>query len=147
MNGAEIARTRIMAIAAVAALVSARVYCVMLPQGNRLSAVRVSLVPGAPEALHLRGRTSVIVDRVQVDAYAALDASDPLGDAREIAAAIYGDVTGGVATGLIGWSGSIGSPGVTVDLIESASRPIEMFVPEEMRQWVVSQDYYVHYRA
>lgn len=147
MNGAEIVRSRALSVAAVTALVSTRVWSVILKQGNTLAAVRVSLVPGAPETMHLRGRSSVIVDRVQVDAYAAIAASDPLGDARAISAALYGDMVGGVATGLNGWAGSIGSPAVMVDLIESASRPIEMFVPDELRQWVVSQDYYVHYRA
>lgn len=148
MNGAEIVRDRLLTLTSVTSLVAMRIWCALLKQGNQSAAVRVSLVPGAPEAVHLRGRSSVIVDRVQVDAYAyEKTSSDPLGDARAIALAAYGDMVGGVATGLIGWSGSLGSPGVLVDAIQSASRPIEMFLADELRQWVVSQDYYVQYRA
>ena len=103
MNGAEITRTRLLAIAAVTALVSTRVYCALLPQGSRSSAIRVSMVAGIPETLHLRGRSSVLIDRVQLDCYAASDAADPLGDARALALAAMGDMAGGVATGLLGW--------------------------------------------
>jgi hypothetical protein len=147
MNGAEITRTRLLAIAAVTALVSTRVYCALLPQGSRSSAIRVSMVAGIPETLHLRGRSSVLIDRVQLDCYAASDAADPLGDARALALAAMGDMAGGVATGLLGWCGSLGSPAVHVDLIEPASRPDEVYMPDELRQWVVTQDLYVHYRA
>lgn len=147
MNGSEIVRARLLTVAAVTALVSQRIYCALLPQGNRSSAIRVSMVAGIPEELHLRGRSSVLVDRVQVDAFAAIDAADPLGDARTLALTAMGDFAAGAATGLIGWAGSIGSPAMKVDLIEPASRPQEVFTPDELRQWAVSQDVYVHYRA
>jgi hypothetical protein len=147
MNGAEIVRYRALAIAAVAALVSTRVYCGLLPQNTRAAAVRISMIAGAPEGLHLRGRTGVVTDRVQVDAYAASDAADPLGQARALMTALCGDTAGSEPTGLIGWFGSIGSPSTRVDLIEPASQPIEQYQPDELRLWVVSQDMYVHYRA
>ncbi len=147
MTGTDIVRMRLAALTAVTALVSTRIYALSLPQTPTLPAIRVALVPGVPESMHLRGRTGVVVERVQVDYYVANTGTNPLGAARAMAAAVYGDMVGGEATGLTGWSGSIGSPATTVDLIEPASQQVEAGAQDELRQTIVSQDYYVHYRT
>lgn len=140
MNGADIVRLRHLAIAAVTALVSTRVYGALLQPDATLPAVRVSLVSAA-ENLHLRGRSGVRVDRVQCDYYAT-----SLSAARAVADAAYGGFVAGAATGLVGWTGSIGSPATMVDLIEPVSR-FEAFEAEEQQAYIVTQDYYVHYRG
>jgi hypothetical protein len=137
MNGADIVRARLAAIGEVTALVSTRIYALMLREGVTLPAMRVTVVSTA-EGLHLRGMTGVRVERVQVDAYAATLAS-----ARAVMDAAFGD---GAASGLAAWSGSIGSPATAVDLIEPLSRS-ELFEPEELQEAIVSQDFYVRYRA
>ena len=138
---------RLAAITAVTMLVSTRIYGQMLPQGATFPAIRVSIVPGVPEEMHLRGRFGVKVDRVQVDCYAANTVSDPLAAARTISSAAYGDFLSGAATGLVGWSGSIGSPETRVDSIQPAFGPVEAYAPDELKQTIVSQDYYVQYRG
>jgi hypothetical protein len=148
MNGVDIVRARIATIAFVAAAVSTRIYSLALPQKPTLPALLVTFVAGPPDSMHLRGPVGVTVDRIQVDVYTdATLAGDPLGTARAIADAIYGSPVNGAMTGLVGWAGSIGSPATTVDVIAPASAPIEMYLAEELRQVVVSQDFYVQYRS
>lgn len=146
MTGADIVRMRLAAITAVTAIVGARIYGLELPQAPTFPAILVSSVARVPETLHLRGTTGVIVDRVQVDCYIANSNADPLGAARALSDAAYGGFLAGAATGLVGWRGSIGSPETTVDLIEPAFGPVELYVPEEKRQTIVTRDYYVHFR-
>jgi len=148
VTGTDIVRLRLAAVTAVTTVVSSRIYVLMLPQRATLPAIRLTLIPGGPDPLHLRGLVGTVTDRVQVDAFTdAATTGDPLETARAIADAVYGEMTGGTATGLAGWAGAIGSPATRVDLIEPAAAPIEQFLADELRQVVISQDYYVHYRA
>lgn len=143
MSGAEIVAARLATIAGVTALVASRIYQLQLPQRVTLPAIRITLVSRV-EPVHLRGLTGLRRERVQVDCYA--DTGDALGTARQIADAAYGACQGGEATGLAGWAGTFGSPAVRVDLIEPLGRN-ELFEPDELRQAIVSDEYYVNYRA
>jgi hypothetical protein len=143
MTSTGIVRMRLEALASVTDLVGTRIYETLLPQKPTTPTIRLTPIAGAPEPLHLRGRVGVKRERVQVDCYA-----DSLLTARAVMRAVRGDTVGGVATGLIGWSGSIGgSPDTRVDLIEPASSPSETYVADELRQWIVSQDVYLQCRG
>lgn len=145
MCGTYIVILRMLAIDALTAIVGTRIYALTLPQGGMLPAVRARQV-SAVESLHLRGALGVRTDRVQIDFVADVASADPLGDARAAADAAFGTFAGGVATGLAGWAGSIGSPATTVDLIEPLDR-VELYEPPVLREAIVTQDFYVHYRA
>jgi hypothetical protein len=143
MTSTGIVRARLEALSSVTALVGTRIYETLLPQKPTTPTIRLTPIAGAPEPLHLRGRVGVKRERVQVDCYA-----DSLLSARAVLRAALGDTVNGAATGLLGWSGSIGgSPDTLVDLIEPASSPSELFVADELRQWIVSQDVYVQFRG
>lgn len=139
MTGTDIVVARLLAVSAVTTLVGSRVRALMLAQGDTLPAIRVSLVVDLHD-LHLRGGAGVHRERVQVDAYATT-----LAAARAVADAALGAFAAGVATGLHGWSGSIGSPATVVDRIEALTR-VEAFDADERQQCIVTQDFEVQYR-
>ncbi len=136
MTATDIVIARHRATAAVVALVGTRITALMLAQGATRPTVRVAAVSQV-DAMHQRGVVGYRVERVQCDYYAAT-----LAQARAVREAAYG---AGDATGLAGWSGSIGSPATQVDLIEPAGAR-EWFDPEERQDAIASQDYLVHYR-
>lgn len=85
---------RLMADAAVAALVGSRVYVVKLPQRVTYPAVRVQLVD-QPQRYHLRGEDELTRARVQIDAYASEDAGgNPYTSADNVADAIEASLSG-----------------------------------------------------
>lgn len=149
MTPAEVVRTRILAITAVTALVSTRVYSVIFPQKPTWPAVRVQDI-GQIEELHLRGSVGVIRGRVQVDVVSGERSGvSALAEAKTVMALIHGATQGfasNVATGLAGYSGSIGSPAVQVDVIEPVDYR-ERFEAEEVRAYLISRDYFVQVRA
>jgi hypothetical protein len=138
---------RLLAISAVTALVSTRVYQLRLPQHTTLPAIRVQLVDERDD-YHLRGATNLLQSRVQVDAYAEeASASDPYATATALADAIQGDFSGGAPSGLSGWQGRDGGspPTIEVAFTERIDRR-PMFEPEELRLVRIRQDYRVHWR-
>lgn len=129
-------RDRLLTVSAVTTLVGARVYAGFLPQSPTLPAVLVQRV-GEVQASHLRGGQQVRMTRVQVTSVAASRAS-----AVAVDAAIEGD---GAGSGLSHWSGSVGSPAVTVRWTEPAGVR-EGYDPGELRQYRIDRDYRVHHR-
>lgn len=144
MTVVEAVRARLLSRSEVTTLVGQRVYTLLVPQNNRTwPVIRLQQI-GTTEALHLRGVESMMRARVQVDAYADASAStvDPYAQAHAVAEAAHGSFSAGVATGLAGWTGTIGSPAFTVACIEPLSQT-EMYEADEFRLVRVTQDYWV----
>jgi hypothetical protein len=137
-------RTRILTIAAVTALASTRVYLLHFPPGVTFPAVRIQQI-GELEEVHLRGSGTLRRARVQIDAVATDDVSASLYcDAADLSDAVHGSVTGGAATGLVGFQGTIG--GVDIASIIALDRR-ETFDPTARRMVVVSRDYWVTFHG
>lgn len=122
---------RLLAVAAVTAIVSARVYTKILPHTTLLPAVRIQLID-AQETPHLRGAGGPYRARVQVDAVASSGAA-----ANALDAAIYGDGVGGA---LAGWRSGLEQ----VDAV----LPIDVredFVADAVDQFRIMRDYLVLY--
>jgi hypothetical protein len=132
---------RLKATAAVAALVSTRVYQLKLPQSPTLPAIRVQLI-SEPGTLHMRGVDSLYRSLIQVDAYAReSDAAnpDPYGTVTRLADAID-DALAGQA-----FPSTDSPPSVQVFTIKRENR-IPLYEAEEQRLVRISQDYYVWWR-
>ena len=129
-------RDRLLAVSAVTDLVSTRVYAGFLPQSPTLPAVLVQRV-GEVQTAHLRGGQQLRPTRVQVTSVATSRAG-----AVAVDEAIEGD---GAGSGLSHWSGSTGSPAVTVRWTEPAGVR-EGYDPGELRQYRIDRDYRVHHR-
>lgn len=142
MTPVEAVRARLLAITPVTALVNTRIYPLKLPQSPTLPAIRVSLV-GVIEFLHFRGTDRMWRAHVQVDAVAKETSGvNAYAQAQAVAAAVHGRFVGGVATGLCGWTGSVGSPACKVAAMIPDGR-MEGYDPEELQHVRVSQDYVV----
>jgi hypothetical protein len=141
----EAIRARVVGLPAVVAIVTARVYLDKLPQSPAYPCVRVQLVD-SDEGQHLRGANGVQQARVQVDAYAQ-EASglDPYAAVATLWRAIHGDGKGTAATGVRGWKGVIGSPGVEILNCRPAGRT-RGYDPDEQRVVRMTQDYWVTFR-
>lgn len=136
MSDAQAAvRDRLLAISAVTALAGTRIYTGHLPQSPTLPAVFVERV-GEVQYFHLRGGERLRMTRVQVTSVALSRAASVALDE-----AVEGDGSG---SGLSNWSGSVGSPSVTVRWMEPAGVD-EGYDPGELRQYRVSRDYRVHH--
>lgn len=144
MTAEEAVRTRLLAVAAVTALVSTRIYMDKLPQSPTYPCARVTLI-SETGAAHLRGADAVKPARVQVDAYAReVSGVDPYALANAVAAAIHGDDDG---SALSGWAGDIGgSPASHVQGCQRLERR-RYYDPDELRVITVSQDYQVWFQA
>lgn len=140
MTVVDLVRARILALSPVTALVSTRVYALSFGQKPELGAVRVQEISDT-EDFHMRGPSGLSVSRVQVDCIATTKAA-----AEAIEAAIKGDGLGSSASGLSGWVGSIGSPSTQVDAVFPAGRR-ESYTAEELRLYMISRDYLVHWRS
>jgi len=139
MTVAAAIRARLLDLAPVTALVSARVYVLRLPQSPALPAVRVQQID-AVDPFHFRGPNGLSRARVQVDSV-----GDTVAEAEAVDAAVYGDGLGSDATGLAGWFGALGSPAFVIDAI----LPIDvrqLIDPEELNQVRVSRDFFVWHR-
>lgn len=134
-DAAALVRDRLLAIAAVTALVGSRVTTGQLPQSTDLPAVLVEVVDDVPAA-HLRGGNSLVPTRVQVTAVANSRA-----EAVAVATAVFGDGAGG---GLANWRGTAGSPGTPVRWVKALGKR-EGYDPDELRQYRVSRDFMVHH--
>lgn len=143
MTPEEAIRTRLLALATVTALVGTRVYLDKLPQSPTYPCVRVSLV-SEQSTYHMRGEDGLRSASVQVDAYAReVSGVDPYALAVAVAEAVHGDEAG---SGLSGFAGTIGSPGVQVYGVFRTDRR-RSYDPDELRVLTMSQDYRVHFRA
>lgn len=145
MTVEEAVRTRLLAVSAVTALASTRVYLDKLPQAPTYPAVRVQLIDD-PTSYHLRGPDALSRARVQVDAFASETSGvDPYAQTAALASAIHGNGFGTSASGLSGWKGSIGSPAFEITAAFRVDRR-RGYVPDELRVVSMSQDYFVWYR-
>lgn len=132
---------RLLAISALTALVSTRVYLDKLPQQPTYPCVRVTLI-SEQEDYHLRGG-GMKTARVQVDAFAKeVSGVDPYALAAAVADAVHGDDAG---SGLSGWSDAIGSPASHVQGCFRIDRR-RQYDPDELRVLTMSQDYQIAYR-
>lgn len=133
-------RARLLTLTPVTALVAARIYTVIFPQGFNSPAIRVQRV-GQVEEMHLRGPINVFRARVQVDSVgrtkAEVDAVDE---------AVQGDGLGNYASGLKGFKGEIGSPPFVIRAILPADVR-DTYDAEELRQYKVSRDFFVHFEG
>lgn len=135
-DAVAVVRDRLLAVSAVTDLVSSRIYAGFLPQSPTLPAVLVQRV-GEVQTAHFRGGEQMRVTRVQVTSIATSRAS-----AVAVDTAVEGD---GAGSGLSHWSGSVGSPAVTVRWTEPAGVR-EDYDPDELRQYRINRDYRVHHR-
>jgi len=135
---------RVLALSAVTALVSTRVYLDKLPQSPTYPCVRVTLI-SEPEDYQMRGGSGLGTALIQVDAYAReVSGVNPYALAASVAAAVHGDDAG---SGLSGWKGDAGgSPAVTVQGCFRVDRR-RYYDPDELRVVTMSQDYQVTYRT
>jgi hypothetical protein len=144
MTVEEAIRARVESLSAVTAIVGTRVWLDKLPQNPTFPAVLVRLVSD-PRGQHLRGPDGLPVARVQVDAIAKEGSTDVYMVATELEQAIFGDGLGRTASGLFGWVGSIGSPGVEIRGITATAR-VPRYDPDELTQLVMSRDYFVRFK-
>lgn len=127
---------RLEAIAAVTAIVGARIYQMKLPQKPTLPAIRVQRI-GTDETMHLRGVTKLKRARVQVDSISAEGVvADPVAQATALDAAVHGND----GTALGGWKGTAG--GIKVVAVVPAGLR-EGYDAVELRQFKVMRDYMV----
>jgi hypothetical protein len=138
----EAVAARLLDITGVTDVVGSRVYVDTLPQAATFPAVLVQLVH-EPTEYHLRGGLRDRA-RVQVDAYAAeSDGVDAYTQVMTLADAIHGDDAG---SGLSGWVGSVGSPGLAISGVLRIDRA-RGFEPDELRLLRQRQDYWVYFRV
>lgn len=144
MTPEEAVTSRLMAMTAVTALVGTRVYMLVLPQHPTLPAVRVQRIDGL-RGQHLRGPDGVTRTRVQVDAYADAGGADGYGSVTALAAAILGNGLGSSASGLWGWIGTIGSPGLRVLNVEVEDDGGVEYEGDELGLVRYRQDFMLHW--
>lgn len=138
---------RILAIAAVTALVSTRVYMLKVRQGSAMPAIRVQRISGVND-YHQRGEIGLKRSRVQVDVYAGeASGGDPYASALNLAALVHGDGNGVNASGLSGWIGTTsGSPSIRILGVFLVDQAVG-YEADEIREVRVRQDYMVHWKA
>jgi len=142
----EAVRARIMAIAAVTALVGTRVYMQRLPESPKYPLVCVRFIDDQ-SPYHLRGPIGTKTARVQADAIARESSGvDPYADAMSLLDAIDGDGLGRQATGVAGFVGGIGSPPFEIVGVFPQSRRTS-YDPQELRIVTASRDYIVWFNA
>lgn len=144
MTAAELVRQRILAVSAVTALVSTRVYTTIAKRGATPPYVIVRDIDDF-EGAHLRGTDGVIQARVQVDAVMTTKTgADAHAVCRNVLAACDGD---GAGAGLAGFAGDLGgSPGVPVLGILPGRMVPPRVVLEEQEVLLLGRDYRVTYR-
>lgn len=83
MTVEEAVKDRLESDVAVAAVVSDRVYQLLLPENGTYPAIRVQLID-EPGSSHLRGPNGLTRARVQADAYVEATGDDPYAEATEL---------------------------------------------------------------
>jgi hypothetical protein len=136
----EALRDRLLSLTPVTALVSTRIYCLILPQAFNPPAIRIQRISQL-EDMHLRGPVNVFRARVQVDSIGLTRSS-----AEAVDAAVQGDGLGSYATGLKGFKGPIGSPAFVIRAILPADVR-EFYDAEELRQFKVMRDFFVTFEG
>jgi hypothetical protein len=140
---AEAVRLRLLAISAVTALISTRVYVLKFPENLSQSAIRVTEI-SEQEPMHARGSSGLARARIQVDSV-GFESSGV--DAYSAATALDAAAKGaGDGTGLLGWSWSIGSPALEVEAILPADVR-DLYEASELRRVTRSRDYIVWFRT
>lgn len=138
MTVSQAIRDLLLRTAPVTAIVSSRIYRLVLPQSVTLPAVRVQRID-ENEELQLRGPSGIQVARVQVDSVSLSGAQ-----AETLDAAVHGD---GVMTGLRAFHGFVdGSPGSFEILLIRPAGVREGYDALELKQYKVMRDYFVTYR-
>ena len=139
---------RLSDLSALVALVSTRIYQLVLRQNRVLPAVRMAVIPGM-QGQHLRGPDGLWRTRVQIDAYAKeADGIAWYSQAAAVAAAVRGDGLGSNATGLWGWIGeSGGSPAeIGVQNVELTHSGMPEYEAGEEHRVRIRQEYVVVWR-
>jgi hypothetical protein len=134
VNATDVVRTRLLACAPVTALVSTRVYALVIPEQPTLPAIRVQRI-SQDQPMHLRGPIGMYTARVQVDSIATTKAA-----ADALDAAVLGNCLGSEATGLGGWYGTISS--TRVHAIKPAGVR-ESYEAGALRQYKIMRDFEV----
>lgn len=136
--------SRLSAISALTALVSTRIYQLILPETVTLPAVLVTRIDTVEDS-HLRGGGAMYRTRVQIDAVVDARATSPLVTANAIERAISGP---GDGTGLSGFKGIVpsGSPAFAIAGVQALDVR-DGYAGDELRQVRVSRDFYVWHPA
>ncbi len=138
---------RVESLTAVIALAGTRVYLDKAPQGSSYPVVVVQEIDDG-RTYHFRGPNGLRKARIQVDAYIQeASGEDVKATLIALADAIEGDGLGPNASGLSGWFGQIGSPGINVQGCFFIDRTTPPFMGEELNLLRIRQDYYVNYSA
>ena len=137
----EAMRTRLLAQAALTALVGERVSTLRLPENPKLPAVRLQEIDRIT-LMHFRGNVNLYVARVQIDAVEAEAHGDAYGTAHAVADAVRGGFVAGVATGLMGLKGTLSGLDVRGILAADQRERYE----SEVRLVKVETDYFVWFR-
>jgi hypothetical protein len=137
MDVAQVVKVRLLDVAAVTAVVNARIWTgSRLPNSPTLPAIRVERVSEITSS-HLRGGSGLYQARVQVDSVANKRA-----DAVALDERIQGDHAG---SALLYWRGDVGSPAVQVVLVQPLN-VLEGYDPDELSRYKVMRDVEVHWR-
>lgn len=128
-------RDKLLSMSAVTAIVVARIYSETVPQTPVFPLVLVERVD-AVEGSHLRGGNTLMMTEVQVTSVALSRAA-----AVALDAAVQGD---GATTGLTNFSGTVGSPSVSVRWMKP-SIVVEGYDPADRRQYRINRRYEVHH--
>lgn len=142
MTVAEAVREVLLTLTPVTELVGTRVRLVRLRQSEAtFPVIRVQRISEG-EPMHLRGSAGIQTARVQIDSIAKEGSGiDAYAVARSVDEAVHGP---GDGTGLCGYSGSLGSPGIRFHAIIPAGVR-EGFDAEELQQFKVMRDYMVSF--
>lgn len=140
MTVVEAVIARIEMLSAVTALVGTRIAATHLDEDSEMPAVLVQLISRV-RGQHLRGPDNIARYRVQIDSAAATKQ-----EADDLANAVEGNGLGTLASGVMGWKGSLGSPPVFIDNVEPGNER-EHYDPPPTRQYRNQRDYIVSYRG
>ena len=143
-------RERLLDIGALTALVSQRVYPLVVRQGEKRASVRFQVIDeDAPQ--HLRGPAGIQTTRVQIDGFVTQsESTTPLTDVEAIADAIHGDGLGTSASGLFGFTGELGGSPAQYRIlnVRRALKRGPMYEHDnEVVRLRVQQDYLIDWKA
>lgn len=137
MTCAEAVRVKLLATTPVTALVNQRIWTFRWPQSPTKPAVLVQHISDLTD-MQLRGTVGRKSTRIQVDVI-----GDTIDDARAVDAVIVGGFSGGTATGLAGFAGTVS--GTFVILFAQPIGYHETYDGDELKQRRVSRDFRIVY--